>query len=311
MLPHSPTLELSTTDPEAFGAAATPDHASRLVIRGPGRFEGWRRRSVPDGVTVNEGRVSVATTFHTAVGPRAVFSLRSPETPDAVLNGGRLAPHVLAWWRAGGEVHTQWPASVPWWNLILPLPRFEAASRTLLGAPLLRPRASVHFVPLPPPRHAALLAALDRARSAPPGVRMGDAILRLVVEALGTSPEAPAPAREQASRARRQTVADGLVALADVADGPLSLIEVCGTLGVPLRTLNAASNAVLGLPAAAYLRGRRLNRVHAELRRGTATSVTEAAMRHGFWELGRFAASYRSTFGEPPSRTLGRTRRAA
>jgi AraC family ethanolamine operon transcriptional activator len=40
--------------------------------------------------------------------------------------------------------------------------------------------------------------------------------------------------------------------------------------------------------------------------RSGITTVTDVAMNHGFFQLGRFSADYRRVFGELPSETLGR-----
>ncbi len=55
-----------------------------------------------------------------------------------------------------------------------------------------------------------------------------------------------------------------------------------------------------------YLWLRRMNLAHRAFVRATAaaTTVTEIATGHGFWELGRFAVAYRTLFGESPSETL-------
>jgi transcriptional regulator GlxA family with amidase domain len=63
------------------------------------------------------------------------------------------------------------------------------------------------------------------------------------------------------------------------------------------------------LPApGSYARLRRLTLVRAELLRADPAIdfVAEIARRHGFSELGRFAGSYRSAFGETPSATIRR-----
>jgi transcriptional regulator GlxA family with amidase domain len=62
----------------------------------------------------------------------------------------------------------------------------------------------------------------------------------------------------------------------------------------------------LGMSPGQYARVRRLNLVRAALRRAepATTAIAEVARQYGFCELGRFAASYRATFGEAPSTTL-------
>jgi AraC-like DNA-binding protein len=91
---------------------------------------------------------------------------------------------------------------------------------------------------------------------------------------------------------------------------PPHMADICAVVGVPERTLRMCCAEILGMCPSRYVQLRRLNMVHAALRRvhPTKTSVAELAKPYGFSELGRFAAAYRVVFGETPSTTLRRSR---
>ena len=90
---------------------------------------------------------------------------------------------------------------------------------------------------------------------------------------------------------------------------PLTMTGVSTKIGVPERTLRACCTEVLGISPSRYLRLRRLNMVRAALQctNPAPGTISELAKRYGFSELGRFATSYRQTFGEAPSETLRRS----
>jgi AraC family ethanolamine operon transcriptional activator len=88
-------------------------------------------------------------------------------------------------------------------------------------------------------------------------------------------------------------------------DDPMTVGELCGTLGTAERTLYLGFRECFGMSPMAYLKGLRLAAVHRDLRRSrAATTVTEVATRWGFFQFGEFAAAYRAQFGELPSQTL-------
>ncbi|MEK6234614.1 MAG: helix-turn-helix domain-containing protein, partial [Planctomycetales bacterium] len=89
-------------------------------------------------------------------------------------------------------------------------------------------------------------------------------------------------------------------------DRPIVLSDLCSLTDVSERTLRSAFLNVVGLTPNKYLRIIRLNRVRAELQRSSPglTSVTSAAMRWGFYHLGRFSQDYKRLFGESPSETV-------
>jgi AraC-like DNA-binding protein len=89
-------------------------------------------------------------------------------------------------------------------------------------------------------------------------------------------------------------------------DRAMYLTEVCQAVGVTERTFRTCCQDYLGMSPIRYLTLRHLHQVRRELRRAEphATTVTEIATRHGFWELGRFSMCYRELFAELPSATL-------
>jgi len=94
----------------------------------------------------------------------------------------------------------------------------------------------------------------------------------------------------------------------DNAGQPLHIPEVCNAVEVSERTLRACCQEHLGMSPRRYLLLRRMALARRSLREhaGNGTSVTEIAMRYGFWDLGRFATRYKTLFSESPSATLRR-----
>lgn len=95
------------------------------------------------------------------------------------------------------------------------------------------------------------------------------------------------------------------------ASEPLSVGDIAEAVGVSKRTLYAGFRQYVGDTPLAYLKAARLDGVRADLlgARERRESVSDIALRWGFFHLGQFAADYRRRFGERPSATLGRGQR--
>ena len=91
-------------------------------------------------------------------------------------------------------------------------------------------------------------------------------------------------------------------------DEPFALDKLIEITGTSASTLLRDFRKRYGMPPLQYLKNCRLEAARAELESADPgeTSVTDVAMRYGFYHLGRFAGYYRETFGELPSRTLSR-----
>jgi transcriptional regulator GlxA family with amidase domain len=94
-------------------------------------------------------------------------------------------------------------------------------------------------------------------------------------------------------------------------DQKLNMPALCAAIDVPERTLRGCCAEFLGVSPMRYLMLQRLNMARSALRNAdpSTASVTQIARNHQFQELGRFAVTYRTTFGETPSATLERAPR--
>ena len=94
-------------------------------------------------------------------------------------------------------------------------------------------------------------------------------------------------------------------------DSTVPLRRVCSVVGLSERGLRNAFYRVRGMGPKQWILGERLQRVRSALKngRGGPVTVSRVATDYGFFELGRFAGTYREAFGEVPSATLRGTRR--
>lgn len=85
----------------------------------------------------------------------------------------------------------------------------------------------------------------------------------------------------------------------------ITVEQLAEAADVTAATLTRHFQYYLGEPPIKYIRGKKLEQVHALLQHTTVNqSVTDIALRYGFNHLGRFADYYRRHYGELPSETL-------
>ena len=114
------------------------------------------------------------------------------------------------------------------------------------------------------------------------------------------------PFRDRSSPARRgRALRRALDCIADHADEPIAVGEICAKTGIAWRTLERAFREEFGLGPKAYLNRFRLGRVRSALLRAPPKAViADCANEWGFWHMGQFAKDYKLMFGELPSQTL-------
>ena len=115
-----------------------------------------------------------------------------------------------------------------------------------------------------------------------------------------------APHGTQPLPSRREIVERVEAFLRSRVGEPVSIAVLCQVAGVSERSLRNAFYAVRGMGPKRSEVQARLTQVRRalSLANGARGAVTTIATDHGFFELGRFASTYKAVFGESPSATL-------
>jgi AraC-like DNA-binding protein len=240
--------------------------------------------------------------FTTRANPPILWGGGEPETGDVMFHS------------RGERFHQRTTGPCGWSLVGLPPEYLERYGGALIGKPLPAPVATQLL--RPPARDAARLRRLHAqacrlAETRPKALthpEVARAIEQGLIHALATCLASKALEYPAARRHHARIMVRFEEVLAEHLNRPLPMRELYALIGVSDRTLRSCCAEFLGISPSRYMLLRRLKAVRIALRDAdpAATSVAQIADSHGFTELGRFAVTYRTAFGESPSTTLRR-----
>jgi AraC-like DNA-binding protein len=305
------------TDPDEYAAASAVSNR-QIIVTGRGKFVAKHAFVNFQSLLLQHFSNNLPTVVRFDLsGKHAIVAFQTRPGLNLVKAGIEVDFRSVDRLRFDGA-YTQRSASESYGNVALPLEKMAS-----LGGVIERDLASLRdgLIVTPTPSAIARLrrlnsAAVDLAEDAPTVLAHPDAARGLeqaLIEAMmrcfesGEAHEDTAAQRQHALIMRRfhRVVEEHL-------EEPLYIPELCKEVGASERTLNTCCHEHLGMGPKHYLLLRRMHMVRRALRDANPAekTVTEIAMRHGFWQLGRFAVEYKRLFGEAPSLTLGGSRLA-
>lgn len=246
---------------------------------------------------------------------RAYFRLKHADDPPGVRNGQEERPGTVNVNRGTATVDDWTPGPTVWRSVSVPLADLVTQGQMLAGPAVgvLLGRATCLR---PSPQAFARIASLQRdtlrlARDNPQALDHPQAAAALdaqVLEALTQMLASVAPPDDSLATRNGQAILRRVLEhIEAVGPRPIALVELCAAGRCSAKTLETVFRQTFGETPNRHLRRRRLWVAHRMLQEADAAQATVAqiAMACGFWELGRFAAAYRQTFGQSPSKTLG------
>jgi AraC-like DNA-binding protein len=240
-----------------------------------------------------------------------IFFLASADQPAMHHSGMEVSPGEIVVYSSAAAHHHWSHAPVHWGGMSLTPDDLSAVGRALTGRDVSVPSVT-HLVRPSLPLMSRLMdlheTAGQLAKTMPDILAHAEvaralehALLHAMIACLTESP----PIQMTAGGRHHLAIVGRLEELLTAnPDRPLYLAEICAAVGASERTLRASCQEHLGMGPVRCLWLRRMHLARRALLRATPEtgSVTEIALNHGFWELGRFSVAYRGLFGESPRR---------
>ena len=321
-LPAAPAVTVvgAGAPDEAEAAVAGVYLANRLEALEPGELS-MRLAAVRLGTTT-AGQLGYGRRIRLVTEEAQHVHVNTPVMGSAVSRIGRSTPLVTtstsaAVFPAGAPADIEWSSDGVQLCVMVPRSTLEEELEEVVGHAIKRPLQLPFHMSLSTPEGRVWRSVVDlisgeldsggRLLSHP---NAGPQLERTLLDALllghahGHVPELHRAAQPGAPAA----IARAVDLLHERPAEPWSSTTVARAVHLSVRSLQAGFREHVGKPPMTYLRDLRLRGVHLELKEaipGTRT-VEGVAYSWGLLHLGRFAASYRRTFGELPSQTLNR-----
>jgi AraC-like DNA-binding protein len=302
----------SFTDPDAY-AGFLPSTRVQLTITKPGKLKAHATRIQLGELWLQRFSDNLPRTAH-AVGQagRLVFSFRTSDGPP--LTWGGVAMKVDTFLHHGHRLEAFQCSSgdAAWASISIPSAMWSKAAGTSPEFLTQSPGpTNLRLQEMKLRRIKNLHAAVSDLAMRSPELLENEKIFVAVQESLTDALlDGLASSREDrrrpAAHERYALIRRFISVLNDNPDAPFHMAELSTMLGVSDRTLRDYCQEQLGVSPYRYLMLRRMNLARKALleEAPNTITVTEIAMRYGFWEIGRFAVVYKSIYGESPGSTL-------
>ncbi len=305
-------ITVDTGDFEEFRAFAPGWNIEHHLI-GSKRTQITMSAALTPGMQLARVRQSVAYSSH-GQAPKGTISIALPleHGRPMIQRGQSLGPLSMAAVHSGEEFELINPAGTDHILTSFQQSRIEQYAADILVEPHLWQQRSIQFADAAARDrylHAGLsiLKDLDEDQSMLNEPRtaalLEEALLScLLLQSFDERGTANSRSRYRAARLAHRYL------LENVEEMP-SVRKLCAITGSSYMTLERGFRDVYGTTPQKHIQSVRLSRARRELLNPTSlTTVTDVALRCGFFELGRFSVRYRQRFGESPSETLRKVR---